>query len=427
MLGFQVYCSFVKSCILRVLFFPYRLVDSLLRPTWIEVDLDAVSYNVHRLKTFIGEKTHLMAVVKANAYGHGIIEIARTSLASGASWLGVATLEEALLLRHQLTKDAPILVLGYVPTQHLSLASRSKITVTGISLAWIKEASRVVHEPINFHLKVDTGLNRIGCKTLDEVQEVIEIVSNNTNLNLSGVFTHFATATDTINTTYFESQLTSFHEFLEIIPNRTEKLIHCANSGATLFHHDEVLFDMVRCGSALTGLMKEPMLEHLLPFPLKTAFAMHSTIDLIKKINVSEKIGYDGTYTTSEPEWIGTVPIGYADGWHQNVKPTGVLVDGKRFAIVGRIAMDQLMVRLDQYYPEGTRVTFIGQNGNETITVDDVASKANISTAEILCSFTIRMPRIYRSALSIVNSTASSIERLPLLVTVLLFSLRFTS
>ncbi|CAF0858304.1 unnamed protein product [Rotaria sordida] len=131
---------------------------SLLRPTWIDVDLDMVSSNVRQLKAFIGEKVHLMAVVKANAYGYGILEIARTALASGATWLGVATLDEALVLRREVSKDSPILVLGFVPPEHLSLASRSNITVTCISLYWAQEATRYVREPLDFHLKIDTGV-----------------------------------------------------------------------------------------------------------------------------------------------------------------------------------------------------------------------------------------------------------------------------
>ncbi|CAF3404087.1 unnamed protein product, partial [Rotaria sp. Silwood2] len=138
---------------------------------------------------------------------------------------------------------------------------------------------------------------------------------------------------------------------------------------------------MVRCGSALTGLLKQPS-EQPLPFPLKTAISVHSTLDLIKQVNASEKIGYGGTYTTTQTEWIGTVPIGYADGWRQNFKPIGVLVEGKRFPIVGRIAMDQLMIGFDRMYSVGTRVTFIGQEGNETISVDDIAREANVSRGE---------------------------------------------
>ncbi|CAF4374387.1 unnamed protein product [Rotaria sp. Silwood2] len=362
-----------------------------------------------------------MAVVKANAYGHGIVEIARTALASCATWLGVATLDEALLLRRQLTRDTPILVLGYVPPQHLSLASRSKITVTGISLAWVQEASRLAQEPFNFHLKVDTGLNRIGCKTLDEVQEVISIVSHNPKLNLSGVFTHFATATDMTNTSYFQWQLARFHQFLEVIPNRTEKLIHCANSGATLLHTDKVFFDMVRCGSALLGLLKQPS-EHPLPFPLQTAISVHSTLDLVKQVNASEKISYGGTYTTTQTEWIGTVPIGYADGWRQNFKPVGVLIEGKRLPIVGRIAMDQLMISLDRMYPIGTRVTFIGQEGNETITLNDIVREGNVLRGEILCSFSSRIPRIYKSDVSLISSGNVALRPLTLLGAIIFFS-----
>ncbi|CAF4811119.1 unnamed protein product [Rotaria sp. Silwood1] len=138
---------------------------------------------------------------------------------------------------------------------------------------------------------------------------------------------------------------------------------------------------MVRSGKALMG-PPDPALEHLLPFHMQTAMSLHSTIGLVKQLNASENIGYGGTYTTTDTEWIGTVPIGYADGWHQNFKATGVLVEGKRFPIIGRISMDQLMIRLDQKYPVGTRVTFIGQQGKETITVNDVAHPSHCCVQE---------------------------------------------
>lgn len=397
-------------------FFRLSVISSLLRPTWVEVDLDAVNHNVHKIKQLIGKEVHLMAVVKANAYGHGIIEIARTSLAAGSTWLGVATLEEALLLRRELTKDIPILVLGYVPVQHVPKASRSKITVTGISLAWVQQAARILHDPFDFHLKIDTGLNRLGCQTLDEVKEVLKIVSNHSHVNLTGVFTHFATATDMENTSYFDWQLSRFHDFLDIIPNRTQKVIHCANSGATLLHGKHVFFNMVRCGAALTGTIRESALDHLLPIPIRTALSVHSVLDLVKMVNDSEKIGYSGTYTTTGTEWIGTVPIGYADGWHKNFKPTGVLVDGKKFPIVGRIAMDQLMIRLDRNYSLGTRVTFIGQQGNETITIDEVAAQADMIKEEILCSLTVRTQRIYKSSVSFDSSATKPFKRISFVI-----------
>ncbi|CAF3812677.1 unnamed protein product [Rotaria sp. Silwood1] len=213
-------------------------------------------------------------------------------------------------------------------------------------------------------------------------------------------------------------QLARFNEFLQVIPNRTEKIIHCANSDATLYQPEKPYFNMVRCGKALTGPQDES-LKHLLPFTLRTAMSVHSTLDLVKLLNATEKIGYSGTYTTTEPEWIGTVPIGYADGWHQNFKGTGVLVEGKRLSIVGRISMDQLMIGLDRPYPIGTRVTFIGQQGNDTITVDDVAQYASMPMLEVSCSFTNRIPRIYKQSVSTTNGANIFFESLNLLGTVL--------
>jgi alanine racemase len=358
------------------------------------VDLDIVRSNVRLLKEYLGEKVHLMAVVKANAYGYGMIEIAQTSVSAGATWLGVASLDEALALRSKLTRDIPILVLGYVAPQHLFLASRYKITVTAISLEWIEEAARLIQHPVDFHLKIDTGLNRLGCKTLEEVESVMEIVTNHPYLNCSGIFTHFATSEDMKNTNYFHRQLKIFHQFLDHIPNHQTKLIHCANSGATLYHNEKPFFDMVRLGKAVMGPPNES-LKHLLPMPLRHSLSLHSVLDLVKQLDANEKVGYLGEYITTDKQWIGTVPIGYADGWHQQFKTTNVLVDGQRVPIIGRIAMDQLIVALPKKYPIGTQVTFIGQQGNETIVADEVAQRANQPRSEVFSSLSDRLPRVY--------------------------------
>lgn len=353
-----------------------------------------------------------MAVVKANAYGHGMIEIAQTSVSAGATWLGVASLDEALALRSKLTRDIPILVLGYVPPQHLFLASRHKITVTGISLEWIEEAERLVRQPIDFHLKIDTGLNRLGCKTFEEVESVMEIVTNHPYLNCSGVFTHFSTAEDVRNTNDFRRQLKLFRRFLDFIPNLQTKLVHCANSGATLYHPEKPFFDMVRLGKAIMGPPNES-LKYLLPMPLRYCLSLHSILDLVKELNANEKVGYLGAYTTTGKQWVGTVPIGYADGWHQQFQTTNVLVDGQRVPIIGRIAMDQLIVALPKKYPVGTQVTFIGQQGNETIVVDDIAQRANQPRSEVFTSLSDRVPRIYfqdGTIIKIKNSLLDSVD-----------------
>lgn len=393
--------------------FLFSIGTEYLRPTWIEVDLGIVRSNVRQLKKYIGKKVHLMGVVKANAYGYGMLEIARTAISAGATWLGVASLDEALALRLKLSQDVPILVLGYVVPQHLSLASRYDITVTAISLEWVQEAARLAEQPVDFHLKVDTGMNRLGFKTVQEVEQAIQIVSNHTNLSMTGVFTHFATSEDVKNTSYFQRQLASFREFLAVIPRQSEKLIHCANSGGTLYHSEKPFFDMVRLGKALMGPPNES-LKHLLPVQLQHSLSLYSVLDLVKQLDAGEKIGYLGEYTTSQSQWVGTVPIGYADGWHQQFKSTNVLVDGKRVPIVGRISMDQLVVALPERYPVGTRVTFIGRQGNETIMADEVAQRAGLPRSEVFSSLSDRLPRVYVQNGVIVSTRNSLLQSVDL-------------
>jgi alanine racemase len=260
---------------------------------------------------------------------------------------------------------------------------------------------------------VDTGLNRLGCKTVDEVRAVMKIVASNPNLNFTGVFTHFATSEDMQNKSYFHQQLASFHDFLDVIPNHTNKIVHCANSGATLYQPEKPFFNMVRLGKALMGPPNEA-LKDLLPFPLQTSFSLHSILILVKQLSAGEKIGYVGDYTTTQNEWIGTIPIGYADGWHQQFKTTSVLIDGKRVPIIGRISMDQMMVALPQKYPVGTRVTFIGQQGNETITADEIAQKVNQPRSEVFSSLSSRLPRVYMQDGSIISIRNSMLEFLNL-------------
>ncbi|CAF3745012.1 unnamed protein product [Adineta steineri] len=374
------------------------------RPTWIDINLSAIHSNVRLLKEYIGEKVHLMAVVKGNGYGHGMLEIAEASISAGATWLGVASLDEALAVRSKISYDIPILVLGYVAPQYVTLARQFRIIVTGISLEWLQEAARIAQQPFDFHLKIDTGLNRLGLTTIDEVQAIMKMVSLNPNLNCIGVFTHFAASSDIQNTSYFRQQLASFHTFLNVIPDRTNKIIHCANSGATLYQPEKPFFDMVRLGNALMGPPNET-LKYLLPMQLQNALSLHSILDLVKQLNPGAKVGYAGEYTATQHQWIGTIPMGYADGWHQQFRATNVLVDGKRVPIIGRISMDQLMVALPRKYPTGTRVTFIGQQDNETIFADEIAQEANQSRLEVFTSLSSRLPRIYRENGSIVRIT----------------------
>lgn len=378
----------------------------------MDIDLDAIRTNVQIMKKYIGDKVHLIAVVKSN--GYGAVEIAETSISAGATWLGVATLDEALFVRSKLSYDIPILVLGYVSPKHLSIGSRNRITVTAVSLQWIQEAASVCKKSFDFHLKLDTGLNRIGVKTIQEVRDVANIVSKNPYMNWTGAFTHFATSDDVINKYYYLLQLALFHTFLLVIPELNNKLIHCANSGIVLYQLEKPFFNMVRVGRALTGPpnVKLEAMQSVPLVPMKAS--LHSTLILVKQLNAGEKVSYDGTYTTRQKQWIGTLPIGYEDGWHRHLGSSTVLVDGKRVQIVGQIAMDQMMVALPQSYPVGTQVTFVGQQNSQTISMQEIERNSNQSRYEIFPSFSSRIPRIYTE-----NGMVVSIQN-PLLDSVLL-------
>lgn len=354
-----------------------------------------------------------MASLKANACGYGMIEIAKASIAAGATWIGVATLDEALVVRLKLRNPIPILVFGYVDPRNLEVVSRYNITVTAVSLDWIKSAANIATHPLNFHLKLDTGLNRLGCRTIDEVKSVSKIISINKNLHWTGAYTHLATADDPGNRKYMEQQLTLFEKFLTVIPNRSKMIIHCANSCATLFYPNIPYYNLVRIGRGLMGPPKEA-LKHYQHFPLETSIALHSILVLVKQVEAGEFVGYDCDYKTVEKQWIGTVPIGYGDGWHQTYRPIGVLVDGIRVPIVGLIAMDQMTVALPRNFPVGTRVTLIGRQGKETILGDDIAATANIPRSQLFATLSSRIPRLYfedGQLISIENSLLNQIRQ----------------
>lgn len=356
----------------------------------MEIELDSVRSNVKEIKKYIGNGVHLMAVVKANAYEFGVDEVTDIAISNGATWLGVATLDEALALRTKVSQNIPILVLGYASPQFISLARRHRITLTAISLEWVKEADRVAKENFDFHLKIDTGMNRLGIKTLDELRSVVNIVSNNRYMNWTGAFTHFASAEDMKNQTYYNMQLALFEDFVRNIPQRHNKLIHCANSGAALLHKEKPFFDMVRIGFGLLG--KIDLNASLVPLQ-RTKRSLYTTLVLVKQLNAGEGVGYGQLYVTTTKQWIGTIPIGRWDGW-DNFNTTEVLIEGTRVRIVGHLGLNHVMLALPKAYPVGTTVTFIES-----------------STSTLLLS--PRLPRIYRSngrIVSIRNAILDSVD-----------------
>ncbi|WP_411970579.1 alanine racemase [Priestia megaterium] len=372
------------------------VMDAFYRETWAEIDVEAIFQNVNHVRELIpGHKT-LMAVVKANAYGHGDKEVAEIALQAGADMLAVAFLDEAIALRKKGIKES-ILVLGAVPTLNIQTALEWDVTVTAYSKAWIEEAASILGEnsQLHMHLKIDTGMGRLGVRTKEELHETMKIIASHSGFVLDGVFTHFATA-DELNSTYFEEQYTFFEEMVRIVKeyNFTPPMIHCANSAA-LLRRPKDIFNGVRLGISMYGLSPSEELKEVLPIPLKQAFSLHSRIVHVKKVKKGSHISYGATYEAKEDEWIATIPVGYADGWIRKLSNFEVLVDGVKVPIVGRICMDQLMIKLPKMYKMGTKVTFIGKQKGAEITIDEVAKHLETINYEIPCMVAARVPRVY--------------------------------
>lgn len=369
---------------------------TLYRETWAEVDLSAIAHNVAQVRRSLPNKTELVAVVKANGYGHGSVEVAKIALQSGASSLAVALLEEALALRAG-GVTAPILVLGRVAAKDAHVAVAEDIALTFFQSDWLEEVNRQTFQKrLQVHMKWDSGFGRLGVRSNEEMQRLIDGLEESKNVELAGVYTHFATA-DEADTTHYELQTERFLQLKKYFEARWDKSIkfHTGNSAATLRFPNQMQ-DMSRLGVAMYGLYPSEATEHDTEISLKPAFSLHSTLVHVKKVAKGETIGYGCTYRCEEKEeWIGTFPIGYADGWTRKLQGMEVLVDGKRFPIVGRICMDQTMVHLDKEYPVGTKLTLIGKQNDERITMEEVANYIDTINYEIPCMITERVPRIY--------------------------------
>ncbi|NMH73396.1 alanine racemase [Bacillus sp. RO2] len=370
-------------------------MSSFHRDTWVEVDLDCIYENVQAIQEHVTKDVTVIAVVKANAYGHGDAQVANVALEAGAKYLAVSFLDEAMSLRQQ-GITAPILVLGASRVSDLPLAAKENITLTVFRQEWIEEASVAYHGSavVKLHLKLDTGMGRIGARTQEEVTQIVELIEKAPNLQMEGIYTHFATA-DELQSDYVERQFERFHTLLNHITNQHAiPMIHCGNSATTL-RFPKRIFNAVRVGIAMYGLTPSPEMEPELPFPLKEAFSLHTKLVHVKKLSIGESVSYGATYTTKEEEWIGTVPVGYADGWIRKLQGMNILVDGKLAPIVGRICMDQFMIKLPHELPIGTKVTLIGEQDGKKISSNDVAAKLDTINYEVPCMISYRVPRMF--------------------------------
>jgi alanine racemase len=363
------------------------------RDTWAEVDLDAISENIQAIKTLLPTDVQIIAVVKANAYGHGAVQVAEAALKSGATYLAVAFLDEALALREKGIK-APILVLGASRPRDVKVAVMHQITLTAFRYDWFIEAQKYLepHHVLNIHVKIDTGMGRIGIRDNEEVKAIEGLIKSDLRFDLEGVYTHFATA-DELDDSYVHEQMQRFQEILATFQDRP-KIIHCSNSAAAI-RFPFALWNGVRVGIAMYGLTPSKEMEPLIPYTLKEAFSLHSRVVHVKKLPKGEKVSYGITYEAQEEEWIGTLPIGYADGWIRKLQGQEVLIGGARAPIVGRICMDQCMIKLPHSVPIGTKVTLIGTQLGKTISSNEIAEKLETINYEVPCIISNRVPRIY--------------------------------
>jgi len=361
----------------------------LYRKTWAEIDLDRIKHNITAIKQYANPK-HYFCVVKANGYGHDAVEVGKVAIEAGATYLAVAFSDEAIHLRDDIP-DFPLFVLGPVNIESFSDLAEYDITVTLHDLEHVKKAVSTYNgKPLKVHLKLDTGMNRVGLLSNQELIEAISLINATPYLELEGLFTHISTA-DSNDYSHFLYQQDRLDDMLKGINLDDIKIIHVANSATTLHHKGEYKHNKgVRLGIAMYGL--KPSDDLLLPVNLKQAFSLHSIITQVKLVKAGQKVGYGATYMATEDEYIATIPIGYADGWLRYHQDRMVEIDGGLYPIVGRVCMDQCMIKVNASIKAGDKVTLLG----DIMTVDRAAADLNTINYEIVCSISDRVPRIFK-------------------------------
>lgn len=378
-------------------------MKEILRRTWAEIDLDAAGANFRAVKQAAGEAM-VCAVVKADAYGHGAVRLAREYEALGADWFAVSNIEEALQLR-QADIERPILVLGFTPAEEAAALAEHRIAQCVYSsdyAAALSQAAVRAGVTVDIHVKIDTGMSRLGFSFQDADRdaaavEAVAAACALPGLRAQGIFTHFAVSDGGDQGRAFTLlQFQCFQTMIARLEQRgvTFEVRHCANSAA-IFDYPETRLDMVRAGVVLYGLA--PSAEVKAAPALAPVLSLRSVVSHVKEVPAGTTISYGRTYTAAGPRKIATVPIGYADGYLRVLGGACVLLHGQRCPIVGRICMDQLMAdvtALDRV-AVGDTVTLIGQDGGESVTADELAALEGTINYEVVCGISKRVPRAY--------------------------------
>lgn len=370
------------------------------RPTWAEIRLDNLAHNFRLMRTALGPTLAIMPAVKADAYGHGAVECARALERLGADWFGVALPEEGAQLR-----DAgiakPILCLGaFWPGQERMLIERGLTTaVFDIArLQRLDRAARSVNAVVDFHLKVDTGMGRLGVPT-SELPDFLEAASTFRNVRLDGVMTHFASADLPDKAEFTRQQMARFQAACEMIRARGHRptWVHQSNSAAA-HAYPVARGNMVRLGGVLYGLWRDSTNPSVEPFDWKPVMSVHSRVAFLKTVPPGTALGYGNTYVTGRESLIATLPVGYEDGLRRSLSSRGkVIVRGRMAPIVGRISMDLTLIDVTDVpgVAVGDLVTLIGRQGDRQISAEEVAVEAGTMSYEVTCGFSPRVPRVY--------------------------------
>lgn len=370
------------------------------RPVWAEIDLSALAHNVREIRRIASPRAKVMAVVKANGYGHGAVEVAGVALANGADRLGIAILSEGVALR-KAGFGVPILILGYTPPEQAVDVVKYNLTQTVFSyelaeaLSWAAVQQR---KTAKVHVKVDTGMGRIGLVTRekDTVTEILRIAKL-PNLELEGMYTHFAVS-DCRDKTYTWEQFNRFQELSRELEKKGLHIPvkHVANSAA-IIDLTQTHLDLVRPGIILYGLYPSNEVDKK-RIDLKPAMSLKARVAMVKTVPPGTSISYGCTFTTREKEVIASLPLGYADGYTRLLSNKAeVLINGQRAPLVGRVCMDQCMVKVT-HIPDvqpGDEVVLFGQQAGANLPVEELAEKIGTINYEIVCMVSARVPRLY--------------------------------
>jgi alanine racemase len=361
--------------------------------TWTEIDTNAIQNNIRIIKDHTG--TEVMAIVKANAYGHGAVPVAFAAQAGGASWFGVARASEALELR-QAGITAPILLLGYTPEEHYREMIQQDVSLTvwdPDQILLLSDAAAAMGKSAQIQINVDTGMSRLGVHT-EGALALVQQAATTSGIDYQGIYSHFAKA-DERDPGPTDQQWERFQALLKELEEAglNPPLVHQANSAASLTRSETAL-SLVRVGIAMYGLHPSP--ECQLPAGFRPALSWKSLLSQVKVLPPGRGVSYGHEYVTTGEERIGTIPVGYADGYHR-LPGNQVLVGGKRVPVIGRVTMDYILVQLDEV-PDaaaGDEVVLIGRQGENEITADEVAAIWGTINYEVTCAINPSVPRLY--------------------------------